>query len=627
MAADNVLKAIIDVSAPGAKETFDDVAKATLKVNESLKTLGAQGALNTKSVADAIGKLKVIISQTSDPKDLQKLNIALNQLQSKAAELPPVYEKMQIGSLRASNAALNLTHTLGLMPAESSHITHGIESILFSFENLRAETGSTSEALKGLAGTIGSGLGIGLAITAINAIAEEFFNTEEGVNQAAIALENFTDRLQILDDGLKNFKSDKEFLNKIEAIKDELGGKKGPELDILNLRRGYESAKQYLELIKSAVGKTTSEMGEIQKKFQSTGFILPSTGVSKELVDKAISPYKEYFQEYNKLIEKRKSLLNEQAKTEQEIQLKSGESAIVYYKKSVKDRDDYDKEMKRQMDAWLKFVADYNKKRSEALAKGLSSDLSGAAALNKISLDISGVKFQIKAETDIDKLHSELEKNISERFKRQPLGIVTPVNVEMTTDEKELQKQFESFSKGINSSLKSAMTDLVASAGEAIGTALAGGSIKQALQGFVNIIGGALESIGKQLIAIGIAAQLTETALKFLFEHPALAIAAGIALEIAAGALRSSLSKGISGFAGGGILPGAGVPVLVGERGPEIFIPDTGGRIIPNHQISAGGVSGGGSGMNVQVSGYLMGRGNDLVAIIESAKRSNNRLV
>lgn len=41
------------------------------------------------------------------------------------------------------------------------------------------------------------------------------------------------------------------------------------------------------------------------------------------------------------------------------------------------------------------------------------------------------------------------------------------------------------------------------------------------------------------------------------------------------------------GFADGG-RPPVGVPSLVGERGPELFVPDRGGTIVPNHALSGG---------------------------------------
>jgi len=45
--------------------------------------------------------------------------------------------------------------------------------------------------------------------------------------------------------------------------------------------------------------------------------------------------------------------------------------------------------------------------------------------------------------------------------------------------------------------------------------------------------------------------------------------------------------KSLFGFAAGGSV-GASTPILVGERGPEIFVPPSAGTIIPNSQLSAG---------------------------------------
>ena len=41
----------------------------------------------------------------------------------------------------------------------------------------------------------------------------------------------------------------------------------------------------------------------------------------------------------------------------------------------------------------------------------------------------------------------------------------------------------------------------------------------------------------------------------------------------------------------------ASTPYIVGERGPELFVPQTSGKIIPNNQLmGSGGIGGGGGG-------------------------------
>ena len=60
------------------------------------------------------------------------------------------------------------------------------------------------------------------------------------------------------------------------------------------------------------------------------------------------------------------------------------------------------------------------------------------------------------------------------------------------------------------------------------------------------------------------------------------------------GASASTASTGggnsLPKFANGGVATG-GRPAIVGERGPELFIPSTTGRVVPNEQLGGGGVT------------------------------------
>ena len=42
------------------------------------------------------------------------------------------------------------------------------------------------------------------------------------------------------------------------------------------------------------------------------------------------------------------------------------------------------------------------------------------------------------------------------------------------------------------------------------------------------------------------------------------------------------------GFANGGSPP-VGKPSIVGEKGPELFVPSSSGKIVPNHELGGGG--------------------------------------
>jgi hypothetical protein len=63
--------------------------------------------------------------------------------------------------------------------------------------------------------------------------------------------------------------------------------------------------------------------------------------------------------------------------------------------------------------------------------------------------------------------------------------------------------------------------------------------------------------------------------------------------------LAAAFTSGLSGlFRAEGGPVGAGSPYIVGERGPELFVPSTAGRILNEHQMGNGGGGGGGAAIN-----------------------------
>lgn len=92
-------------------------------------------------------------------------------------------------------------------------------------------------------------------------------------------------------------------------------------------------------------------------------------------------------------------------------------------------------------------------------------------------------------------------------------------------------------------------------------------------QSAAEALGNTLRNVGNQLLRLGI-----NTGLKALFPG-------------------SSLFSGLLGFADGG-RPPVGRPSIVGERGPELFVPDRAGTIIPNGAMGSTSIV-----VNVDASG------------------------
>ena len=73
----------------------------------------------------------------------------------------------------------------------------------------------------------------------------------------------------------------------------------------------------------------------------------------------------------------------------------------------------------------------------------------------------------------------------------------------------------------------------------------------------------------------------------------------------------SSFDMGLLGFANGG-RPPVGRASIVGERGPELFVPRSAGTIIPNNAIGGGGTTNNMITVNVDATGSsVQGNGSE----------------
>lgn len=100
-----------------------------------------------------------------------------------------------------------------------------------------------------------------------------------------------------------------------------------------------------------------------------------------------------------------------------------------------------------------------------------------------------------------------------------------------------------------------------------------------------------------------------------------------------AGRVSSALSSispmsaigGLLGLASGGPVT-AGTPYIVGENGPELFVPSAGGQIIPNHALGGGGGSAiAGGAVNIFIGGSVVSERNLIDAVQEGIARNSRR--
>ena len=118
------------------------------------------------------------------------------------------------------------------------------------------------------------------------------------------------------------------------------------------------------------------------------------------------------------------------------------------------------------------------------------------------------------------------------------------------------------------------MNDFKRAVSTAIIEALIGKAVSAAIERATDLF--KLETIKKALMSVYEGALKTFASIPFPFNIAATGAAIGFGMN---------LVNKIRGFADGG-RPSPGQVALVGERGPELFVPDSAGTVVPNHKLS-----------------------------------------
>jgi phage-related minor tail protein len=108
------------------------------------------------------------------------------------------------------------------------------------------------------------------------------------------------------------------------------------------------------------------------------------------------------------------------------------------------------------------------------------------------------------------------------------------------------------------------------------------GNMESAIDRFVRTGKIGFKDLAKSIIQDMIAIQMKAAASNFL------SAMFGSMFGMRANPYQPAAMTGVPGYADGGS-PAVGQPSIVGERGPELFVPRTAGSIIPNHALSGMG--------------------------------------
>lgn len=175
------------------------------------------------------------------------------------------------------------------------------------------------------------------------------------------------------------------------------------------------------------------------------------------------------------------------------------------------------------------------------------------------------------------------------------------------------QQLADSFNQSFSNSLQSGFEAV----GEGLGNLLSGQDFGSSI---LNVLSELLSGIGKALISYGI----VKEGLDKILGAGGIAIPGGVA--IALGALAIASSQIVKNFGGarekGGPVAG-NTAYLVGERGPELFVPSVSGNIVPNNQL---GAFNGRPAFAAAMGGRSIVRGTDILLASARSQRSINRV-
>jgi hypothetical protein len=237
--------------------------------------------------------------------------------------------------------------------------------------------------------------------------------------------------------------------------------------------------------------------------------------------------------------------------------------------------------------SFLEQLDDLKRKLSEEFKFDPKNITQSLSDISKLILTDKELQDSLKLSLSLDADPAKFAKALNDIKQFLPKALVGKLDIALEKGDIDttgvlqgIAKMNEDISKALNNTLVELGTDFGTLIGESI-EALSGGDISKAFENFGKALGSAVEALGKQIIALGVATALAKTALKSF--NPVVTIAAGIALVAIGEALKNLIGGGLKGFAKGGRYP-VGEDIIVGEKGPEIVRFDRPGTILTNQQ-------------------------------------------
>ena len=615
-----------------------------------------------------IAKLQQVAGTTQN---IDKMNRSLMLLSKTQNELSRISAKNSFagitkGSSEATASMVNLSRVVQDAPYGFIGIANNLNPLLESFQRLKVSTGTTGGALKALGSSLtgagGIGLALGLVTTAITFATSGFgawtrglFGAKKGADDLSASIAALAQQASDAKDNFKSFEDQVKFLERLGAVTVDFNFEQGFERDILKLRQ--KSVNLDTEIFDGE--KTLKKLEDVYQ--QSWKFY-------EEEGSRALTDLSTQFSSFRVIPD---AAIDELGSSDKAIaqQLKKSAQDVYDFQISLdKKREDRtiaranirvalaEDERKRQKEALEKQKDDYDKYVSETISRGkeLAAFFEGRRIVPTFGIfDTKGEQFKkalkvikdfnagslgiifrpiIPIEPQFKIENGYVEREVTKRFKSLDKGSgllgkdfepVLRFSPQFEMDKKylsDIEKYWNGIFDGMSNTIFQTAVDAFSGIGEGIGAALAGGGIQEAFQGVANALASGFQALGKQMIAAAPIIAALKTAINSL--NPAILLPAGIGLVAIGAALKGAMSSGFGGFRAAGGPVGQGQSYVVGENGPELFVPANSGRIMNGNQIAAMSYSGGGS----SGGGRQIIRGQNIILAYARTNRAQNRL-
>ena len=619
-----------------------------------------------------IAKLQQVAGTTTNIDKLNKSLQLLGKTQSELGRLSGAgsFSGVTKGSNEATASLINLSRVAQDAPYGFIGIANNINPLLESFQRLKVSTGTTGGALKALGSSLLGGGGLGLAVGVVSSLLVVFGDKLFGSSKKAKEANEEYERLnkvikevsrsaaEVSAAGAASTVDERARVSILaNAVRDQTKSYNERNNALNQLKEINKNYFGDLTLETASLATLTARVDEYSKALISAAIVKEfSSDIAKTAVETSKAG-----QKYNQLSDDVEKLNAELSRTPKQIrELRGSAGGGTYVTETNKEYTRLTAKLNEANDALFEQGQILSKldEISTASRNGLSKAIEDGLKLKPLTttgVKVNADKIEVKPKSVIidfnqgvsDKQIADLTKYMfdkSVKFDFIAPELIPPEEAKqqgLTFSQMfghEVEKYFKQ-TDPIDFGLNKAVRDFkppktfsfkmfeglseeqfkLAESAELITNTLA-----PAFDNLINAIGrgeNAFQAFGEGVkqVLVQVISKLVQTAL--LAAALSAIFPGGLGGVKGFGSIFSSL-LGFGGARAGGGPVSFGKSYLVGENGPELFVPSNSGRIMNGNQVAAMSYSGGGSSSG----GRQIVRGQNIILAYARTNRAQNRL-